>query len=249
MKLAILEFHKQATEAGHRAAEAFARKSLDERRIAAALAMARSELPILPLELDREPYLLNFKNGTLDLRTCELLPHSREHYITKLIHFNYSLESKAPVFESFSRADYGRRSGPCSEGRAHRLIDHLQRSFGHSLTGVTSEKTVFILWGGGDNGKTTLLELFRFLLSEYSAALQIDTLMSRSRETNNSQSDLADLRGARFVTASETEQEQHLSEGKTEANHLGNRKNKGCSGIRKSHSVRREQPAAGFFRV
>ena len=48
------------------------------------------------------------------------------------------------------------------------------------------------LWRSGDNGKTTLLELFRFLLREYAALLQIDTLMVRSQETNNSQSDLAE---------------------------------------------------------
>jgi phage/plasmid-associated DNA primase len=89
--------------------------------------------------------------------------------------------------------------------RAARLIDFLQKAFGYSITGVTSEKAVFLLLGGGDNGKTTLLELFRFLLDEYAVLLQIDTLMTRTQESNNAQSDLADLRGARFAMTSETE--------------------------------------------
>lgn len=101
-----------------------------------------------------------------------------------------------------------------SKLRAARLIDFLQKAFGYSLTGVTSEKAVFVLWGPGDNGKTTLLELFRWLLNEYAVLLQIDTLMVRSRENNNTQSDLADLRGARFVMTSETEEGQRLAEAK-----------------------------------
>jgi putative DNA primase/helicase len=67
--------------------------------------------------------------------------------------------------------------------------------------------------GKGDNGKTTLLSLFLRLLKEYAVLLQIDTLMVR-QESNNTQADLADLRGARFVMTSETEQGQRLAEGK-----------------------------------
>jgi hypothetical protein len=76
-------------------------------------------------------------------------------------------------------------------GSSNSTHDFLQKAFGYSLTGVTSEKAVFVLWGSGDNGKTTLLDLFRFLLSEY-ALLQIDTLMVKSQETNNTLSDLVE---------------------------------------------------------
>jgi len=71
----------------------------------------------------------------------------------------------------------------------------------------------FVLFGNGNNGKTTLLSTFLLLLEEYSALLQVDTLMSR-QESNNTQADLADLRGARFVMTSEAEEGQRLSQGK-----------------------------------
>ena len=70
-----------------------------------------------------------------------------------------------------------------------------------------------MLFGNGNNGKTTLLSTFLLLLEEYSALLQVDTLMSR-QESNNTQADLADLRGARFVMTSEAEEGQRLSQGK-----------------------------------
>jgi phage/plasmid-associated DNA primase len=64
--------------------------------------------------------------------------------------------------------------------------------------GTTEEKAAFVLFGKDNNGKTTLLSTFLLLLEEYSALLQVDTLMSR-QESNNTQADLADLRGARFM--------------------------------------------------
>ena len=68
-------------------------------------------------------------------------------------------------------------------------------------------------FGSGDNGKTTLLSTFLSLLEEYAVLLQVDTLMVR-QESNNTQADLADLRGARFVMTSETEEGQRLAQGK-----------------------------------
>jgi putative DNA primase/helicase len=69
------------------------------------------------------------------------------------------------------------------------------------------------LFGGGDNGKSTMLSTFRQLVEEYAVLLQVDTLMVR-QESNNTQADLADLRGARFVQTSETEEGQRLAQGK-----------------------------------
>ena len=91
--------------------------------------------------------------------------------------------------------------------RAQRLIAYLQKVFGYSLTGVTYEKVVFCFYGLlGNNGKSTLLSIFRWLLEEYAVLIQIDTLMARQQENTNSQADLADLRGARFAQTSEVEE-------------------------------------------
>jgi putative DNA primase/helicase len=74
---------------------------------------------------------------------------------------------------------------------------------------------VFVLYGPRDNGKTTLLATIYNLLDECAALLQIDTLMVKpGGENSNTQADLADLRGARFVMTSETEQGARLAEAK-----------------------------------
>lgn len=207
-KLTITEFHKQAVKVNSEAGEPFARRSLDARRVDSALYLLQCELPILIDELDRNPHLLNFQNGTVDLRTGELLPHRPEDFITKSIGYEYNPEAKCPQFLAFLWRIMGLEG---NEERAGRLIRFLQTAIGYSLIGITIEKIVLICWGTGDNGKSTLLELFRVLLGDYAATINVDSLMAK-QIGNNELADLADLRGARFVRSSETEQGQRLNE-------------------------------------
>lgn len=200
----ILEFARQAIVAKNEGAAEFAGRCLNSQRITNALREVRPHLAIRPAELDTHADLLNFRNGTLDLRTGRLIEHRRGDFITKLVHHDYHPDGKCPLFLAFLKRITAKHPG---------LIDYLQRAFGYSLTGHTIEKAVFLLHGGGDNGKSTLLTSFRGLLEEYAVLLQIDTLMVR-QENNNSQADLADLRGARFVMTSETEEGQRFAEGK-----------------------------------
>ncbi|HXJ38426.1 MAG TPA: phage/plasmid primase, P4 family [Bryobacteraceae bacterium] len=214
-KQTILEFLTQAFNKGDQSSEKFARGSLDARRITNMLAMAECEIYVRPAELDSNPFRLNFQNGTVDLRTSTLLPFQRQDLITKVVHHRYSPEAHCPRWYAFLDRIMG--GGPdVGEGalaRAQRLTDYLQRALGYSLTGCTIEKAVFVLFGDGDNGKSTMLTTFRQLVEEYAQLLQADTLMVR-QESNNTQADLADLRGSRFVQTSETEEGQRLAQGK-----------------------------------
>jgi len=214
-KETMLEFLRRAVAAGDEKSEKFAKTSLDDKRIHSMLASAECELPIEVGQLDTQPDLLNFTNGTLCLRTSTLRPHEREDFITRLVHYPYSPAASAPTFLRFLARTMGGHpdASEAEFQRADRMVAYLQKAFGYSLTGSTSEKVVFFLHGSGSNGKTTLLSLFQELLQEYSTLLQVDTLMA-SRENNNSQADLADLRGIRYAMTSETEEGQRLAEGK-----------------------------------
>ena len=214
-KLTMLESLAQAVGAGNEDLKKFAYSSLDARRINNMIALAECELIVTPDQLDTHPFLLNFRNGTLDLRTGELKPHDREQFLTKFVHHNYSPQAECPLFLGF----LGRIMGGHADAsepeldRADRMVEYLQRALGYSMTGTTEEKAVFVPFGTGNNGKTTLLATFLQLIEEYSVLLQVDTLMVR-QESNNTQADLADLRGARFVMTSETEEGQRLAQGK-----------------------------------
>jgi putative DNA primase/helicase len=214
-KQTMLAYLAEATETDDKDNMSFAYSSLEARRVANMLTMAECELVVTPDQLDTHPFLLNFLNGTLDLRTGELAPHNPDQFITKLVHYNYNPEAACPLFLSVIARLMGNHpdaSEPELE-RAERMVGYLQLALGYSLTGTTEEKAVFVPFGTGNNGKTTLLSTFLLLLEEYSVLLQSDTLMAR-QESNNTQADLADLRGARFVMTSETEEGQRLSQGK-----------------------------------
>src|SRR5262249_55790941 len=141
-KHAMLEFLRQAIDAKAHAAENFARGCLDARRIGSMLSMAECEIFIKPDQLDTGPYLLNFLDGTVDLRTSELRHHERADFITKLVHHRYRPDARCPRWLSFLHQVMG--GGPdASEGdleRAQRMVDYLQRALGYSLTGCTNEK-------------------------------------------------------------------------------------------------------------
>jgi len=166
--------------------EKFASASLDSRRIASMLSMAQPEIYVRPSDLDTDPYLLNFSNGTVDLRSGVLKRHERRDFITKLIPLPFVPTAKCPQWFMFlTKIMGGGADVPEKQSeRAGRLIDYLQTAFGYSLTGCTIEKAVFVLFGSGNNGKSTLLSTFRQLVEEYSMLLQVDTLMVR-QESNN----------------------------------------------------------------
>jgi putative DNA primase/helicase len=145
-------------------------------------------------------------NGTLELDTGKLRPHSREDYLTKLVHVDYTPDAQCPRWLTFLKEILGEH-----------LVDYIQRALGYSLTGSTTEKAVFILCGKPDAGKSTLLATFRELIHEFAVVIQAATLMSRAQESNNALADLADLRGARFVHTSECERDQRLSQSRLKA--------------------------------
>jgi len=211
--LSMMEFVRQAFGSDDERLQSFAIGSLNERKISRLLILAQSAIYLEPHQLDSHPMLLNTLNGTIELDTGYLLPHRREDYLTKLVHVEYHPDATCPRFRQFLRE-------VLDEG----LLDYVQRALGYSLTGDTIEKAVFALYGPGNSGKTTLLTTIRELIHEYAVVIQADTLMARAHDTNNTQADLCDLRGARFAHTSECEASQRLSQSR---DHAGNGDHKG----------------------
>lgn len=177
-----------------------AKRSEAEARIRAMLELAKSEQPVSSEELDARPWLLNAQNGTVDLRTGKLRPHRQEDLITKLAPVEYDPDAKAPTWEAFLA-----RVLPSEE-----LRGFFQRAVGYSATGDTSEQCMFINHGGGANGKSTSQEAIATALGDY--AMRAPTEMLLAKRAGGIPNDVARLKGARFVAASETEEGRRLAE-------------------------------------
>ena len=196
----------------------FVNRSLSRAALANMLHLAKKKVrQVSTNDLDRNPWLLNTENGTVDLRTGVLHPHKPEDLLSKRIPTRYERYATCPIFMSFLYRIMGSHPD-ASEGEnlaAEQLVRYLQKVFGCAATG-RPEKSLFLLYGEGNNGKTTLLEIIRDVLGdkEYAGQVQVDSLMIRPKEalsSNAVNTDLADLQGCRFVSSSEVEQGQRLS--------------------------------------
>ena len=165
------------------------------------LALTIRGIPVTAEQLDADPWVLNCPNGTIDLRTGEPRKHRREDLLTKLIRVEYDPDAKCPVFDAFlARIMRGNTA----------LMEYIQRVVGYCLTGDVGEKAMFVLYGDGNNGKTTFLEAIRNVLADYAGQVPIQSLMKKKWD-EGIPNDIAQLKGKRFVTSSETESGQELA--------------------------------------
>jgi putative DNA primase/helicase len=193
----------EAADADTRKALANHAKGSEARgRIEAMISLARSEpgIAATPEELDADPWALTTPNGTLDLRAGELRDHRRGDLITKIAPVEYDPEATAPTWAAFLE-----RILPEEELRAF-----VQRAVGYSATGDTCEQCLIINHGSGANGKSTFQEAIAATLGDY--AMRAPTEMLLAKRTTGIPNDVARLKGARFVAASETEEGRRLAE-------------------------------------
>ena len=179
-------------------------KSESHRSLSALLNLAKADRRLArhPDDFDRDPWLYTVSNGTIYLKTGELLAHNPEHLITKLAPVVYDPLAQCPEWLEFlDMIMLGRIS----------LIGFLKRAMGSCLTGITSDKAMFILYGpGGDNGKSTLIEVMEMVLGDYARRTPIATFLKQ--RPGNIPNDIARLRGARFVWAAENDRDVRLAE-------------------------------------
>ena len=155
-------------------------------------------------DLDKDPWLLNCQNGTIDLRTGELRPHDPNDLITKISPVSYHTDAPAPLW-----AKCLGRWQPDEEVRSF-----LARAAGYTLTGNVGEETVFFLYGDGSNGKSKFTSSLEFIMGDYSARIRSDVLMQTKRETTpGTTPDLERLPGTRLLIVSEIEEGARIREG------------------------------------
>jgi putative DNA primase/helicase len=157
-------------------------------------------------EYDRDPWLAIVPQGSLDLRTGELSAPRREDLITKSLGTDYDPAATAPRWERFLREIFN---------GDEELIDFIQRAMGHSLTGDTREQCIFLCHGKGANGKSVFLDTLRQVIGDYAGNAAFSTFdADRHSDATN---DLAMLRGTRFVTVIEADEDRRLAEARVKA--------------------------------
>ena len=158
------------------------------------LKYARKKYSIKHGALDSHEWLINCKNGVLDLETGDLKPHDRNYFMTNSVGVDYNQSATSPTWSKFLEEMTNGSPG---------LQSYLQRVAGYSITGSTKEKCLFLLTGKGLRARNIFCRTIYTILDDYSGSaraetfkvghLQHDVLYSRAK-----------LRSRRFLMANST---------------------------------------------
>ena len=180
--------------------------------VAAVERLARSDRRLAATvdQWDRDPWLLNTPGGIVDLRTGKRSIHRADAYLTKITAVAPNEAHPTPVWEAFLR----RVTGGDVE-----LVGFLRRMSGYALTGLTHAHSLFFMHGAGANGKSTFINAITGCVGDYHRTAPIETFIASTQERHPT--DLAGLRGARLVTAVETERRSPVERKQNQSAHRG----------------------------
>lgn len=168
------------------------------------VAQSSPDIVCLPSKFDTDKYLFNLRNGTYDLRTHEFIPHDKQNFITKLADYDYDESATCPRFLKFIERIFRSRKDK------DEIIDYIQKALGYSLTGEISQQAIFLLYGAGANGKSTLIETQRLVVGDYGTTIDSSSLITKKNDSVRN--DIARLPNIRFVAASENSKGTILDE-------------------------------------
>jgi putative DNA primase/helicase len=163
-------------------------------------AAARPAVRAAITDFDYDPWLLNVKNGVIDLRTGELKPHDPKLLLMQQCSVSYNPDAPAPIFHA-----YLERCMPNIDMRAY-----LKRIVGYSITGLTTEQAMFLHYGDGANGKSVYLEVMGAVMGDYGQVVPRETLLVKS--STEHPTSVARMVGKRFLQTSETARGRRLDE-------------------------------------
>lgn len=182
-------------------------KMAEARTVGAIERMARADrrLAIEGDVFDRDPWTLNTPGGLVDLRDGIIRPARPDDYLTKMTRAAPSGGTCPTWMRFIEQATVGDSE----------LQGFLQVMAGYCLTGSTREHALFFVHGPGGAGKGTFVNTLQWILGDYSAVASMETFTESRNERHSTE--LAMLRGARMVTAQETEEGRRWAESRLKA--------------------------------
>lgn len=188
----------------------FVNKLCDRRMRDRILKDATGELPISASVFDSDPYLINCKNGTYDLKNFIFREHRWDDFLTMQTAFSHTISRsvKCERWEKFI--------DEVTENDTDKA-DFLQRCLGYSLLGIANEECMFILHGKTTrNGKSTLLNTIEIMLGDYAKVAPVGMICTNGGRTSAESASpvLVGLKGKRFVTMAESNEYGKLDEEK-----------------------------------
>lgn len=166
-------------------------------RLKAIAGLCRGALHIEADAFDAHPDLLNTQTGVVDLVTGEQVPHDPALRFTKITDVGYAPDA--------AHADWPAALSAVPD----EVADWLQIRFGQAITGhMTSDDKLLLLRGGGENGKSTVLNAIKSAVGGYGVFISDKVLLADPKAHTT---EMTVLMGARFALAEELPDDGHLN--------------------------------------
>ena len=127
--------------------------------------------------------------------------HYAEHYHSRITGTAFDPSATCPQWEQAMKSWLGDDD----------LIKFTGKLVGASLRGMTTLKVIVLLLGEGDSGKSTFLAVLLDVLGSYAMTAQ-PSILRKNKGGGTLSDDLADLRGYRLVTTTETSSDAEMDE-------------------------------------
>lgn len=160
-------------------------------------------IPIHAEELDKDRNLIACPNGTVDLRTRELKEPDANDFLTRLCQTPYNKDATAPLWcKTVSEV----------MNNDQELTEFFQLAVGYAFSGACTEQGLFICYGVGANGKSTVLNTLQNVLGEQHVC-NVPSEILLLKQGQSHPTGLTIMHGKRLALSVEPEMNRTLAEG------------------------------------
>lgn len=153
---------------------------------------------------DQQKDMINLANGVVNLRNGELTPHDSSLNMSRIGYAEIDPDPEKKPERWLQFLDE-------ITGGDKELQRYLQKAVGYSMGASIREQCLFFCYGNGCNGKSTFVDVISTMMGTYGMNMQAESIMQR-KNSSAINTDIARLKGARFVTVPEPEEGGKLSE-------------------------------------
>jgi putative DNA primase/helicase len=143
---------------------------------------------------DKIPDEINLKNGVLHLESGKFREHEKTDFFMRQANIFYTPETDCLQFRKFLSDIFLENT---------ELIQYIQKILGRCLSADTSEQEVYIFYGDGENGKSTLTGTIRDILGDYAREVPPSKFLEDRSGDNTREYYTAELKACRAVFSSE----------------------------------------------
>lgn len=170
---------------------------------------ALNDVPVQSSEFNKDKYLLNTDSGIIDLKNGDVKPFDSKYMQSKSTKCKVSYD-EPKLWIKFLHDIFYRGEGKEADTQA--IVDCIQLCLGYSLCGSTREQIMFLLYGGGSNGKSTFTDVVGKMMGDYGDSIASENLMQQRTSNNSAIYSIAKLQGCRFLETGETEEGGRFAE-------------------------------------